>query len=145
MSVKAKTWTNTGFVGLMSWVTHDVVWCSAMDLTRAVCVLQSVITRMDSLKRRTARLLVSRRSKRRKRQPHSSGWPPHIEGTGTGNRSSACCFLLPRQEKRMWRFSKEVTTGLSTGSCQRSKLLSSFSIHVISSAYVSKLHSVFLY
>lgn len=137
--------TNAGFVGLMSWVTHDVVWCSVMDLTRAVCVLQSVIMRMDSLKRRTARLLVSRRSKRRKFQPHSSGWPPHIEGTGTGNRSSACCFLLPRQEKCMWRFSKEVTTGLSTGSCQRSKLLSSFSIHVISSAYVSKLHSVFLY
>lgn len=140
--------TDAGFVGLLSWVTHDVVWCSAMrfsSLTQAVCVLQSVIMRMDSLKRRTAHLLVSRRSKLLKLQHHSSGWPPHIEGTGTGNRSSACCFLLPRQEKCMWRFSKEVTTGLSTGSCQRSKFLYSFSIHVISSAYVSKLHSVFLY
>lgn len=128
--------------------TRDVVWCSVMSfssLTRAVCVPQSVIMRTDSLKRRTAHLLVSRRSKRRKLQPPSSGWPPHIEGTGTRNGSSAGCFLLLRQEKCMWLFSKEVTTGPSTGSCQRSKLLSSFSIHVISSAYVSKLHSVFLY
>lgn len=80
--------------GLMSWVT----WGFLSDAS-CLCVLQLVTMRMDWLKQRTAHLLVSRRSRRRKLQPHSSAWPPHIEGTGTGKCSSACCFLFPHQEK----------------------------------------------
>lgn len=99
--------------------------------TSCLCVLQLVTMRMDWLKQRTAHLLVSRRSKRRKLQPHSSAWPPHIEGTGTGNSSSACYFLFPHQEKCMWRFSEEVTRAPSTGSGQRTKLLFPVSVFML--------------
>lgn len=127
--------------GLMSWVT----WGFLSDAS-CLCVLQLVTMRMDWLKQRTAHLLVSRRSKRRKLQPHSSVWPPHMEGTGTGNSSSACCFLFPHQEKCMWHFSEEVTMAPSAGSGQRTKLLFPVSVFMFfSSAYVSELHSVLLY
>lgn len=116
--------THTGFVGLMSSVTC-VQMLHFSSLTRAVCVLQSVIMRMDSLKQRTAHLLVSRRSKRRKLQPHSSGWPPHIEGTG--NRSSASCYHIKRSvcgvSLRKWQQDPQQAL------VNISKLLSSFSIH----------------
>ncbi len=129
LCVKTKTWHSR--TTNMSWVTRCLVFIEFSSNTSCWCVLQLVTMRMDWLKQRTAHLLVSRRSKHRKLLPHSSACPPHIEGTGTGNSSPACCFLFPHQEKCMWRFSEEVTRAPSTGSGQRTQLLFPVSVFTL--------------